>query len=50
MFIPLGPLCLVTAYKQSFHIVLPFAPDISIYCEQFQRMMEEKQIALRQEL
>jgi len=42
--------CPVTHYKQSFHIVLPFAPDISIYCEQFQRTMEEKQIALRQEL
>jgi hypothetical protein len=31
-------------------MVLPFAPDISIYCEQFQRTKEEKQIALRQEL
>jgi hypothetical protein len=42
--------CLVTQYMQSFHKVLPFALDISIYCEQFQCMMEGKQIAWRQEL
>lgn len=47
---PTDSQCLVTHYKQSLHIVLPFAPDISIYCEQFQCTMEEKQIALRQEL